>query len=408
MDTRPTLDRESFEKLLANAFAVQNSHLDRQSLSVVIDVERLIQKGKLDLDGTVRLVADYARNVADATGICIGLLKGNQLVFRAGSGSGAVYVGQQVMASLTVSAESNASGEILRVENADVDTRIDAAICRQFGAKALLILPIYHGRTIAGVVEILFSEPHAFEDRELRTYRLLAGLVGEVMSHATQVEAAKKVAKNQTVPLAPTVSPVPPIASRPPEVVKSTVPIAVRAERPMFSQPGEVSTGTGSFRKTVILEQGIAWGAAIFERGKRLVRESGRPGRGTAALAAVFLLVAASWMAYSSRRAASPVQSSAKPESVGVEQQPIRPTRTASEATPKPRTGTVRRQRRRTGSTEVEYIGDDVTVRHFTPKPAPNRVLVGSNKVHHIGDDVTVRYFTTKPAIVQAKQPVAR
>jgi len=56
----------------------------------------------------------------------------------------------------------------------------------------------------------------------------------------------------------------------------------------------------------------------------------------------------------------------------------------------------------------VEYIGDDVIVRHFTPRPAPKRVLVGSNDVHHIGDDVTVRYLTPKPSLVQAKQPVVR
>jgi putative methionine-R-sulfoxide reductase with GAF domain len=399
MNTRPALDRESFEKPLANAFAVQNSQLNRQSLSAVIEVQSLIQSGQLDLDGTAHLIADCARNVADATGICIGLLKGNQLVFRAGSGSGAVYVGQQVMASLTVSADSNTSGEILRVENADADTRIDAAICRQFGAKALLILPIYQDRTVAGVLEILFSEPHAFEDRELRTYRLMARLVGDVMSHAAQVETAK----NLTVELPPNLLAARPVASQSETALKHAVPIAVQNETNEIHQASKPSIeGT---RKVPVRGHVTTLGTLIIEQAKRVFQTPGRWGTALAGAA----LVIACWIAFSTRHVASPLQSSTKPGSVGVEQQPVLPTKTVqSEAVAKPRTAPLRRQRTRMENADVEYIGDDVIVRHFTPRPAPNRVLVGSNDVHHIGDDVTVRYFTSKPSLVQAKQPVVR
>src|SRR5438876_5186837 len=296
MNTRPALDRESFEKLLANALTVQNSQLNRQSLSAVIEVQRLIQSGELDLDRTAHLIADCARNVAEATGICIGLLKGNRLVFRAGSGSGAVYVGQQVMASLTVSAESNSSGEILRVENAEADTRIDAAICRQFGAKALLILPIYHDRTVAGVLEILFSEPHTFEDQELRTYRLMAGLVGEVMSRAAEIEATK----NLTANLPPNLLAVGHVASRSERAVKDAGPIAVQAENAM-NQPCE--TLMESTRRAPALGHAMALGAIIVKQAKRVFQTSRRWGMTVAA--AVLVLVVASWVAYRAHRVAS-------------------------------------------------------------------------------------------------------
>ena len=403
MNTRPALDRESFEKLLANALTVQNSQLNRQSLSAVIEVQRLIQSGELDLDRTAHLIADCARNVAEATGICIGLLKGNRLVFRAGSGSGAVYVGQQVMASLTVSAESNSSGEILRVENAEADTRIDAAICRQFGAKALLILPIYHDRTVAGVLEILFSEPHAFENRELCAYRLMAGLIGEVMSHAAQVEAAK----NMTVELRPNLLAYGQVASQSEKAPKDAGPIAVQAETNEIYQASKtLMEGT---RNAPVLGR-VTVPGTVIDQAKRVFQTARR--WGTTLAAAVLILGVASWVAYSTHRAASPLQSSqssAKPESASLEQQPVLPTKIVqSEVAAKPRTTLVRRQRGERGNTEVEYIGDDVIVRHFTPRPAPNGILVGSNDVHRIGDDVTVRYFTPKPSIVPAKQPVVR
>ena len=43
--------------------------------------------------------------------------------------------------------------------------------------------------------------------------------------------------------------------------------------------------------------------------------------------------------------------------------------------------------------TEVVHIGEDVTVRYFTPKPAPHQ-SVGQYQVVDMGEDVTVRYFT--------------
>jgi hypothetical protein len=42
------------------------------------------------------------------------------------------------------------------------------------------------------------------------------------------------------------------------------------------------------------------------------------------------------------------------------------------------------------GPNEIDYIAEDVTIRHFTTKPARPRVRSGYKEVH-IGEDVTVR-----------------
>jgi DNA-binding winged helix-turn-helix (wHTH) protein len=60
------------------------------------------------------------------------------------------------------------------------------------------------------------------------------------------------------------------------------------------------------------------------------------------------------------------------------------------------------------GANEVDYIGEDVTVRYFTYPPAPQRERVADGRdlyrAVYIGDDVTVRYFTPTPA----KRPDSR
>src|SRR3989475_8369539 len=216
MNTHFTLDRESFQNLLARASLAQE-YLDSQkathpgvdlppkpaigeqpketipvdyiqSLFAIGAVHQSIATDNVDVDGAMALIADQARNIANADGVAIGLLEGDNLVYRAGSGGAATYRGRYVKAALSV---SRASGEILRVENTQTDARIEAAICRQFSAKALLIVPICCGRAVAGAMEILFGEAHAFQDREVRTYQLMAGLVAEAISHAAQLELEK-------------------------------------------------------------------------------------------------------------------------------------------------------------------------------------------------------------------------
>src|SRR5713226_8622049 len=99
MTANSTLAPESFRRLLSNAFTVQASRMAAESLTAMVELQRAVATGEADVDRAMDLIAVRARNVANATGIAIGLLKGDQLVYRAGSGSGVTYVGQHVMAT---------------------------------------------------------------------------------------------------------------------------------------------------------------------------------------------------------------------------------------------------------------------------------------------------------------------
>jgi hypothetical protein len=57
------------------------------------------------------------------------------------------------------------------------------------------------------------------------------------------------------------------------------------------------------------------------------------------------------------------------------------------------------------GKDEIDYIADDVTIRHFRPLPTPKKSAIWSKQVN-IGNDVTVRYF--KAPQVPAVQPAAQ
>src|SRR5436190_8483943 len=377
MNTHFTLDRESFQNLLARASLAQE-YLDSQkathpgvdlprkpaigeqpkeaspvdyiqSLSAIGAVQRSIATDEVDVDGAMAMIADHARNVANASGAAIGLLEGDNLVYRAGSGGAASYIGRYVKAALSV---ARASGEILRVENTQTDARIEAAICRQFGAKALLIVPICRGRAVAGAMEILFGDAHAFQDREVRTYQLMAGLVAEAISRAAQLELEKALVAEEEKENA----------------LSAAAHGAVEAER------GELS----------LFRQSAAVAAMIAQGAKRLLLHQFRwkPAAG------VMVLVMAGWIAYTRRGPVSPLSTSELSRSNAIEEHvPFAPTKPAANRTSKPQTAPVARQDKKKAARttlrvwrDVDYIAEDVTVRYVTLKPAvaPQKRPVGS------------------------------
>ena len=403
MNAFSNLDRETFQQVLASAFVVQESQIDRKSLSAVRELEQLVARGELDLDGAMYQVAECARNVANATGVAIALLKGGQLIHRAGSGSAASDIGRQVTAALTVSAHVDGTREILRVEDAQTDKRIEASVCRQFRARSLLILPIYQTRTVVGVLEVMFGEPHTFQDAEVLIYQLMARRI-----EASILQAAPP--EEKTIPIA-------------------QLPIILDAVPQVPDQAEAFLDDTGSLSalppdRSVSQRCESTWAAAreLPKRNQQFwhptkimhhARDVKWPRRGrNLVLAAVSTaLVLACWIAYSVRRPVSSLESSAQPtsgaigpqarskgaEAISAKSTPAAQPPLASANAAEPARPRVRHVR--VGRDEVDYIGEDVTVRHFTYPSAPQRRPAEDSRVVHIGDDVTVRYFTPKPAV---------
>jgi len=254
---------------------------------------------------------------------------------------------------------------------------------------------------------------------------LMAGLIGEAMSQATHHEREKtRTAPRPAIPnpavsnlILPT-SAVPNIVQpRPPQRAPvlnhpGSTPDARRA----IQQPFEATTAVDG--KWSILRQPAVLAATLLQQAKRAPWQGRR--WNVAAAAGAALLALTSWFVYNNRRPALSSGPSAVQAPIGVEPRSpvLRLKQVSANGTPtlqpapvlvKP-AGTARTSLRRVrvGENEVDYVGDDVTIRYFTPKPKPTtrRVRVGASEVAYIGDDVTVRYFKPKAAAVPPTQSI--
>ena len=412
MSTDSSLDRNSFQRFLANAFAVQESQIDGQMLSAIMEVQRLLSRGDLGLDGALFLIVESAREVANAAGVAIGLLKGDQLIYRAGSGCSSTYIGSRVTASLTASANARTKREILRVENAQADTRIEAAICRQFGAQSLLILPIYLDPALAGVLEVLFSEAHAFQDREVRAYRLMAGLIEAALLQASQLEGKDK----QTAESPAMAHALEQDMFLTEQLLNHNESMLEKGKQAIHRHCGAVLAAVGELR---ILRQPSLLATRMVQRAKEIPWHKPPLSVTLAGVATVVML--SFWIASGGGRDPGSSLGSSDPSgAIAPDQQelfepgkvvPVEGTSRTSKVHPgrrvsrnEPRLARTRVRRGQVGKNEVEYIGKDVTVRHFRYKPAAQPRVTGTNRVAYIGEDVTVRYFTAKPAAPSANR----
>lgn len=386
---------------------MQESGMKPQCLAAIVELQRSIRMGRLDVEGAAYLIAEWARSVANANGVAIGRLKGDELIYTAGSGTAASYIGRRIMATFNNVAPNETPSEILCVEDTKADGRIEAAVCRQFGVESLLIVPIYRGRFVAGVLQIFFNEAHSFQDQEVRIYWILAGLVGEAMLGAPGIE---KRTANVATPESEDVIELFPAPLR--EPVNRVEPSEVTHVR---SQLGDSSSLLNSLVPLCKNHLRVYRLRAYNLHPYRFLQYRHR----VSALVVASIILISAWVLSTTPPAtmSSAAVPTLKSPSMGVQTPPVggteRPVTTTSAAAlpDQVRYQTVRsvpsaRQARLSDfEGRVKHFGNDVTVRYFTPRLATVKMAADS-EVHHISDDVTVRYF--KPRNVASPvEPVA-
>lgn len=398
--------------------------MDRQSLSSIVELQKTVREGHLGEQGTMQLIAERARAVACASGVAIGLLNRDHLFYAAGTGTAMSYVGMRVKATLSVSRMSDSRAEILRVENADLDQRIEAAVCRQFRAKSLLILPVFSGWALAGVLHVLFDEPHVFEDQEMRTYRILAGLLSEALFQSVSPEQRKVASTRMSAARAlieqkvaterrPTVEEVrteavevtakvdPPSEDAKPQLVEDPEPELVEDAEPELVENYQSSTD----EQPVLLPTP----SSVWQKYIPLYRRARIAELGVATVVAVF-----AWVLCTQKPATGASAKLTSKTSVEVPQPPSMPAlatpadTTAKAAAPAPVAGeSVPRtlappvtRWRNASDTRVKRFGDDVTMRYFLPRTA-TVVHADGVETKQLSDDVTVRYIRPRNAVVK-------
>ena len=210
----PVLDEATFQKLLAAAYTLQE-HNERvrtgtsagdmketptvdsdttAALAQIVDAQHQIHASNLDLAGAMTLIVDRIRKITGAQGAAISLIDQGNVSYRACSGSLASQTGNVLRAEASLSASTLLHDVLLRCADANNDFRVNPEVARRMGVQSLIAVPIFHDGKTAGALELVFAKPNAFQEHDVRTCQLMAGLVTEALTHDAQKEWRKGVA----------------------------------------------------------------------------------------------------------------------------------------------------------------------------------------------------------------------
>lgn len=129
------------------------------------------------LDEVLQLVAARALAITGADGVAIALAEGDAIVCRAMAGQITPDAGVRLDPNSGFSGACLSSGQVVRCDDTESDSRVNAAACRVLGVRSMVAVPLSARQTIIGLVEAFSSEPQGFNDCDVRSLVLLAELI---------------------------------------------------------------------------------------------------------------------------------------------------------------------------------------------------------------------------------------
>jgi GAF domain-containing protein len=156
------------------------------TLAQIVEVQHQIQLRRLALDDVVTLVAERASEIARAGGAAVGILSDQTVHYRAAWGSMNLPNGTAVPIEKALCAASLRTGQVIRSGNIDAEFLVDAAECRRRAIQSLIVVPVYHEGGVAGALELYYSSAQAFNEQDVHTCQLMAGLITEALARAEE------------------------------------------------------------------------------------------------------------------------------------------------------------------------------------------------------------------------------
>jgi len=224
---KPALDEGSFQQLLAAAYTVQrhneslpnNSSGTFQVLSAIAEIQAEIRTRRLNVAEGAALVAQRILTLTNAQGVSISLVDNGFLDCVAEAGVPAKIPGSTLSSHSLVATELLKSGQIFESENSQADLRMDLELCRKTGVGSLVAAPVLRFGEIAGLVEVRWSKPKGFSESDLRTFRLMAGLITGALERSIRIGNVRPT----EVPQEPARTPVEMVLPEPESPVKTTI-----------------------------------------------------------------------------------------------------------------------------------------------------------------------------------------
>ncbi len=159
----------------------------------LIAVQQEIAQKSLNLNESLALMVDRTQQLTRAEGAAIEIREGDELVYRAASGSGASQVGLRLKLAASLSGRCVETSKLIYCHDTEADPRVDIAACRRMGIRSMAVVPLLQEGSVFGVLKVFSAMTHAFTEQNLQTLQLMAGFLANTLELATAFQAQEKL-----------------------------------------------------------------------------------------------------------------------------------------------------------------------------------------------------------------------
>jgi PAS domain S-box-containing protein len=174
--------------------AEEAMRLDAELFQALNEVQQAVAAAGLDSQTVMRVIADRGLRLTGASGAVIEAIEGDELVPQ-------VHIGieaQRLPLAESLSGLCVRTGELQRSDDLSTDPRVGHDVYRAAGVRSLLAMPLTDEQRTLGVLKVVSTRPEAFNDRDTKALRLLAGLMGAALGHAAAYESRQSRLEERT------------------------------------------------------------------------------------------------------------------------------------------------------------------------------------------------------------------
>ena len=155
----------------------------------IIAAQRSINAHLRDPVKVMSIIAEQSQRLVGATGAAVELLEGDEMVYRAASGSAASSVGLRLAAATSLSGRCVARKKPLLCDDSETDDRVDRKACARVGARSMIVVPLLlaDGECV-GVLIVLSSQPRVFGAHHVETLATMAEFIAASLQLASDFD----------------------------------------------------------------------------------------------------------------------------------------------------------------------------------------------------------------------------
>ena len=170
-------------------------------LAQIVQVQQAVAAADLDKPTIVDLIAERAKSLTGADGAEVAMLESGLLVYRAGSVLDRATQGKGLDPDTSLAGRCVRERQPMQSDDTRLDDRVHQGLADHVGARSALCVPLLHEETAVGVLTVYSSKVAAFQDRDVHTLQLIAGVGAAGLAHAAAFEVKQALIVERTAAL---------------------------------------------------------------------------------------------------------------------------------------------------------------------------------------------------------------